>query len=234
VLVCHFVTFRGVARKASLEGKGEAKLTDRCDKSPLVLLSRQHENGEDQLRSKKHLYEQSLHHTRPSSQRRLNIQPAGEHTLHQRTRYHTSQNLAQEQQSASDPRQSTDEAHAESDRWVEEAAGDSEEHPGVDGEREAKGEGYVLQLLRVGACLGDGQTCGGRDAVGYLGAGQGEPEEEDCADEFAAHCLGGAVLVGRRTACFAVVGYGKVNFCLRRRMETNGYSLCSGVEVDSR
>jgi hypothetical protein len=46
-------------------------------------------------------------------------------------------------------------------------------------------------LLGVGACLLDCEACRGGDAVGDLGAGEGEPEEEDGADEFAAHGLKG-------------------------------------------
>jgi len=50
-------------------------------------------------------------------------------------------------------------------------------------------QGDVLQLLRVGADICEGEAGGGGDRVGDLGAGEGEEEEEACADEFACCCL---------------------------------------------
>ena len=53
----------------------------------------------------------------------------------------------------------------------------------------------VLQLLSVGADVCDSQACGGGHCVGDLGAGEGEEQEEGCADEFACCCLDGASVV---------------------------------------
>jgi hypothetical protein len=128
-----------------------------------VLLSRQHKNRENQLRRQEHLDEQPLRHTRTAAEFCLHIQRAGEHALHERTRRQPAQNLRDEEQSTSNPGQSADQAHPEGDRRVEEPAADTEEDPGVDRQAEAEGQGDVLQLLRVGAGLIDGQAGGGGD-----------------------------------------------------------------------
>lgn len=77
------------------------------------------------------------------------------------------------------------------DCWVEEAASNAEENPGIDGEGETKGQSNVGQSRRVG-CLRDGTVvivgliariaCG---SIGDLSGAEGEEQEQECADELA-------------------------------------------------
>lgn len=77
------------------------------------------------------------------------------------------------------------------DCWVEEAASDTEEDPGIDGEGEAKSQSDVGQSRRVG-CLRDGTVVVvglvariTRGSIGDLGGAEGEEQEQECADELA-------------------------------------------------
>ena len=74
----------------TLQGRTSSELTDRRNKSRLMLLRRQHENRKHQLRRQKHLNKQPLHHARIPAQRRLHVQCSREHALYQRARYDTS------------------------------------------------------------------------------------------------------------------------------------------------
>ena len=103
-----------------------------------MLLRRQHENRKHQLRRQKHLDEQALRHARVAAQRRLHVQRPREHALHQRARHHPAEDLADEEEDATEPGQRADQAHPEGDGWVEEAPADAEEDPGVDCEGEAE------------------------------------------------------------------------------------------------
>ena len=142
-------------QKIQEERKGK-KLTNRRNKSALVPLSSQHENRKHQLSRQEHLNKQALRHTSSTPKLSLNIQRAGEHALHERTRRQPAQNLRDEKQPASNPRQSADQAHSKSNSRVEQSAANAEEHPSIHRQTETEGQRDVLQLLRVRAGLLDG------------------------------------------------------------------------------
>ena len=104
---------------------------DGRDEGSLVLLCCQHEDTEHQLSRKHHLDEQTLHHSRASSEACLDRQWAGKHTADQRSSGDTSEDLHEEEQSASQPRNRTDKAHPERDGRVEQSTADAEEDPGI-------------------------------------------------------------------------------------------------------
>lgn len=136
----------------------EEELTDRRNERALVLLRRQHEDREDQLRSQEHLDKKPLRYGRASSKAGLHVQGTWKHTLHERARHDTTENLTQKQQPTSHPGKSADEAHSESNGGVEQAAADTEEHPCVDRKRESEAKRNVLQLLWIRAGLLHGQA----------------------------------------------------------------------------
>ena len=136
----------------------EEELTDRRNERALVLLRRQHEDREDQLRSQEHLDKKPLRYGRASSKAGLHVQGTWKHTLHERARHDTTENLTQKQQPTTDPGESADETHSQSDGRIEESTADTEEHPRVNGQRESEAKRNVLQLLWVRAGLLHGET----------------------------------------------------------------------------
>lgn len=161
--------------------------TDWCNKGALVLFGSQHENGEDELSSQKHLDEETLDDAGTSAKSCADIEIAWEHAADKSSGRNTSNDLSEEQESSPEPRQSTNQAHAKGDGRVEETTTDTEEDPCVDGERKAKGQSNVLKLLRVGSSFCDSQARGGLDTIRDLSARQGKVEEEHSADEFTTH-----------------------------------------------
>jgi len=161
------------------EGESDA---DGGDEGALVLLGREHEDAEDELGGEDHLDEEALHDRCPTAQRRLHRQWTGKHARHERRGRDAAEDLGNEQENPSVIRKGSDDAHAKRDGRVEQTAGNAEEHPGVDGEREAEAQGDILELLRVAADLGLALAGGGVDVVRHLGAAEGEEEEEDGAD----------------------------------------------------
>ena len=174
-------------------GKGKrAKLTsqlcneqsqsnsDRCNERRLLLLSRQEQHRQTQLRGQKHLDETPLSRRRPARQAGLRPQWTREHTGHERSTDYARNELHGQQQQASDRRQCACQDHGEGDGRVEESTADAVEDPCRDGEGETKGEGDEEELVE--------RWGGGRgDVVGDLGGGEGEEEEHDCADKLAGH-----------------------------------------------
>lgn len=71
---------------------------------------------------------------------------------------------------------------------IEEASTNPKEHPGIDCQREAKGQGYIQQLR----CVWDLSRCRCRCRprlirICYLRAGESEEEEEKGTSKFSAH-----------------------------------------------
>ena len=152
-----------------------------------MLLGRKHEDSEDQLGGQKHLNEKPLCDGRAGPQCCLDVQGSREQTGHDGGGAHACQHLRYEEQSPSYVWQCSNQAHAQGDGRVEQAAGDAEEDPCVDGEGEAEAQADIEELGRVGG-LGDGGGIAGlRLGVGDLGAGVGEEEEEECPNELASH-----------------------------------------------
>ena len=152
-----------------------------------MLLGRKHEDGEDQLSGQEHLNEETLGDGCASPQGCLHVQGPREQTGHDGGGAHACQHLRYEEQSPSCVWQCPNQAHAQGDGRVEQAAGDAEEDPCVDGEGEAEAQADVEELGRIGG-LGDGGGIAGlRLGVGDLGAGVGEEEEEEGTDELASH-----------------------------------------------
>jgi len=125
-----------------------------------VLLCSQHENGKDKLSSQEHLNEETLCNRGTSSECSAYIQATRKHALDEGRSSNATKNLSDEQKCATEPRKSSNKAHAKGDSGVEESTADPEKDPGVDSEREAETESNVLQLLRVTASLCYGQAGG--------------------------------------------------------------------------
>lgn len=80
----------------------------------------------------------TLHNACATTETRSHIKYSWKHATYQCSRRDAAKYLNEEQECASQQWESTDEAHAHSDSWIEESTRDSEEHPGVDGQTEAK------------------------------------------------------------------------------------------------
>lgn len=152
-----------------------------------MLLGRKHEDGEDQLSGQEHLNEETLCDGRASPQCCLDVQGPRKQTGHDGGGAHACHHLSDEEQSPSYVWQCPNQAHAQGDGRIEQPARDAEEDPCVDGEGEAEAQADVEELGRIGG-LGDGGGIAGLClSIGDLGAGVGEEEEEECADELARH-----------------------------------------------
>jgi hypothetical protein len=165
--------------------------TDWRDERSLVLLSRQHEDREHELRSQEHLNEKPLCDRSAATKGSPYIERTGKHARDQRCRSNTAEDLDENQQGAANPGQSTDQAHAKCDlhihtsatlptqplepsdtySWVKQPTADSEKYPRVHSQRKPKAECDVLQLLRICAGLCNRSASRRRNSVGDLRAG---------------------------------------------------------------
>lgn len=125
-----------------------------------MLLCSQHENRKDKLSSQEHLNEETLRDTGAASKSRAHIQITREHAANKTSSSKTAQDLSEEQKCATNPRKRSNKAHANRDGWVEQSTRNTEEDPCEDGKRETEAQRDVLQLLRVGTSLLDGETGG--------------------------------------------------------------------------
>lgn len=157
------------------------------------LLNSKHINSQRQLKRQKRLQKQPLRRINPRPQTRPHRQRTREHHLHQPRRHNPPQQLTHNQNRALQHRHATEDHHSDRYGGIEDPPRDAVEDPHVHGEGDAKDSGNVEEE-KGGGCRGKGiggvgVGAGGVEGeFGALDGGEGEEEEEGCAEELAEGC----------------------------------------------